>query len=74
MFIYTVAGPILSTADIFHEEQYRQRNMIENARPPGGDRTCFPGQPEKPETNAMHAVQEPTYTQLHMQACQLCCN
>ena len=42
IFIYMVAGPILSTADIFHEEQYRQRNMIENAQPPGGDQNAFP--------------------------------
>lgn len=42
IFIYMVAGPILSTADIFHEEQYRQRNMIENVRPPGGDPDMFP--------------------------------
>lgn len=31
-----VAGPILSTADIYREEQYRQRNMFETAAPPGG--------------------------------------
>ena len=31
-----VAGPILSTADIYREEQYRQRNMFEAATPPGG--------------------------------------
>ncbi len=31
-----MAGPILSTADIYREEQYRQRNMFETAAPPGG--------------------------------------
>ncbi|KAA6422537.1 MAG: CAIB BAIF family [Trebouxia sp. A1-2] len=30
------SGPILSTADIYREEQYRQRNMFETAAPPGG--------------------------------------
>ena len=35
--VYVVAGPILSTADIFQEEQYRQRNMFQVATPPEGD-------------------------------------
>lgn len=30
------AGPILSTADIVHEEQYIQRGMFQDATPPGG--------------------------------------
>lgn len=30
------AGPILSTADIYKEEQYRQRNMFEVVAPPEG--------------------------------------
>lgn len=31
------AGPILSTADIYGEEQYRQRNMFQVATPPDGE-------------------------------------
>lgn len=30
-------GPILSTADIFREEQYRARNMFHVTRPPSGE-------------------------------------
>ena len=29
-------GPILSTADIFAEEQYQARNMFQTVRPPSG--------------------------------------
>lgn len=36
-FVYVAAGPILSTADIFQEEQYRQRNMFQVATPPEGN-------------------------------------
>ncbi|GMH40063.1 hypothetical protein BSKO_07967 [Bryopsis sp. KO-2023] len=32
------AGPILSTKDIMHEEQYIQRGMFQKARPPSGTR------------------------------------
>jgi crotonobetainyl-CoA:carnitine CoA-transferase CaiB-like acyl-CoA transferase len=31
------AGPILSTADIVAEEQYQQRGMFHQARPPSGE-------------------------------------
>ena len=31
------AGPILSTADIYKEEQYRQRNMFQVTKPPEGE-------------------------------------
>lgn len=35
------AGPILSTGDIFAEEQYQQRGMFQQARPPSGEaRRC----------------------------------
>ena len=30
------AGPILSTADIAAEPQYRERGMLQKAAPPGG--------------------------------------
>lgn len=36
------AGPILSIADIAAEEQYRQRGMIQRARPPAGGAECRP--------------------------------
>lgn len=32
------AGPILSTADIMAEPQYRERGMFQKATPPGGER------------------------------------
>ena len=31
------AGPILSTADIYKEEQFQQRNMFETATAPEGE-------------------------------------
>lgn len=36
VLLLLVAGPILSTADIYVEEQYRQRNMFEVVSPPEG--------------------------------------
>ena len=35
------AGPILSTADIYEEEQYRQRNMFQVVTPPEGQRSVL---------------------------------
>ena len=35
------SGPILSTADLLEEEQYRSRNMFQTTRPPQGN-SCLP--------------------------------
>ena len=34
------AGPILSTADIVAEEQYKERGMFQRAQPPSGKGPC----------------------------------
>ena len=36
------SGPILSTADILQEEQYRSRNMFHVTKPPSGKALSLP--------------------------------
>lgn len=50
------AGPILSTADIYREEQYRQRNMFETAAPPGGACLFTPSPPPSLTHTLTHSL------------------